>query len=231
MPPPPGPPPKPDSDSPEALGPLLRAVGLDAVPTGRDRTSAAITALAQEVLTLRAELAELRAALDRAQAQADHDALTPLFNRRAFERELRREIALAQRHGAGLCLIFLDLDRFKLVNDRFGHLTGDDVIIAVADLLRRQTRESDIVGRLGGDEFGVVLPQAALPDARRKAAALMQQIAAITVADADAPADAAIRLGASAGVAAWQPGMSAPALIEAADAAMFANKAERRAPG
>jgi diguanylate cyclase (GGDEF)-like protein len=183
------------------------------------------------VLTLREEIAELRLALERAAAQADHDTLTPLFNRRAFERELRREIALAQRHGAGLCLIYIDLDRFKLVNDRFGHLTGDDVIVAVAELLRRQTRESDIVGRLGGDEFGVVLPQAGLADAQRKAQALVRQVGAITVGEPDGAEPVAVRLGASAGVAAWQPGMSAEALLHNADEAMFANKAERRAPG
>lgn len=215
----------------DAAGAILRAVGAPLPLHPADPAGPALHTLAAEILALREEVAELRAALAAAEAQADHDALTPLFNRRAFERELRREIAVAQRHGSPLCLVYVDLDRFKLVNDRFGHLTGDDVLLAVADILRRNTRESDIVGRLGGDEFGIVLVQAGLDDARRKAEQLAGLIARIKVVDPDDPAIVPVTLGASCGVALWKPGMAPAALIQRADEAMFTVKAGRDAQG
>jgi diguanylate cyclase (GGDEF)-like protein len=116
---------------------------------------------------------------------ADNDALCPMFNRRAFEREVRREIALASRFGTPLSLIFTDLDHFKPVNDIYGHATGDAVLLKVSEILLGLTRDTDIVGRLGGDEFGIVLSQATLADSERKALQLTEQIDALTVRGAD----------------------------------------------
>ena len=88
---------------------------------------------------------------------ANHDSLTGLHNRRAFHAQLQRAIDNAGAHGTGNALLYLDLDRFKAVNDGAGHVAGDELLRQLAILLRRQLREHDTVARLGGDEFAVLL--------------------------------------------------------------------------
>ena len=90
---------------------------------------------------------------------ADHDPLTGLFNRRRFEEELERSIRLACRYGQTGALIFFDLDQFKFVNDTSGHRAGDDLLKAVSDTVPELLRGEDVIGRLGGDEFGIILGQ------------------------------------------------------------------------
>lgn len=95
---------------------------------------------------------------------ADHDALTALFNRRRFEEELSRQVAYAARYAQAGAVLLLDLDNFKYVNDTLGHQAGDDLIRAVAGVLRERLRETDALARLGGDEFAVLLPQIESPE-------------------------------------------------------------------
>jgi diguanylate cyclase (GGDEF)-like protein len=209
---------------------LLDALGLDLSRLDR-RTRAAIEALSEEVLALREESAALKTALADAELLADNDALVPIFNRRAFEREVRREIALSGRFQTPLSLIFIDLDNFKLVNDIYGHAAGDSVLLKVADILQDRTRETDIVGRLGGDEFGVVLAHATYDDTQRKAAQLASAIDALEVRDEANPGTQAVRIGASCGVVEWRTGQTAAALIAQADQAMFLDKSRRKAAG
>lgn len=104
---------------------------------------------------------------------ADHDALTGLFNRRRFEEELERQVALAARYGPDGALLLLDLDNFKAVNDSLGHSAGDKLIRSVADLLQERLRRTDVVARLGGDEFAIILPQASAGRARHVAETLL----------------------------------------------------------
>lgn len=209
---------------------LLDALGLDLSQLDR-RTRAAIEALSEEVLALREDSAALKTALADAELLADNDALLPIFNRRAFEREVRREIALSGRFQTPLSLIFIDLDNFKLVNDIYGHAAGDSVLLKVADILQDRTRETDIVGRLGGDEFGVVLAHATYDDTQRKAAQLAAAIDALEVRDEANPDTQAVRIGASCGVVEWRTGQTAAALIAQADQAMFVDKSRRKAAG
>ena len=89
---------------------------------------------------------------------ADHDSLTDLYNRRRFESELERHVSLSRRYGDGAALMMLDLDHFKYVNDALGHHVGDQVIAHVGQLLANRLRSSDILARLGGDEYAVILP-------------------------------------------------------------------------
>lgn len=209
---------------------LLAALGVD---LGRLdlRARAAIEALAEEVIALREEGDTLRARLADAELLADNDTLCPVFNRRAFEREVRREIALSGRFQTPLTLIFIDLDNFKAVNDVYGHAAGDSVLLKVADILLARTRETDIVGRLGGDEFGIVLAHASLEDSRRKAAQLAAAIDALEVRGEEGSTLPPVEIGASCGVVEWAAGQSAAGLIARADQAMFAEKSRRKGEG
>jgi diguanylate cyclase (GGDEF)-like protein len=209
---------------------LLDALGIDLAQLDR-RTRATIEALVEEVLSLREDADALRVALADAELLADNDALLPIFNRRAFEREVRREIALSGRFQTPLSLIFIDLDNFKLVNDIYGHAAGDDVLLKIADILMERTRETDIVGRLGGDEFGVVLAHATYDDTLQKAAQLAASIDVLEVRDEADAATPIVRVGASCGVVEWRSGQTAAALIARADQAMFQEKSRRKASG
>jgi diguanylate cyclase (GGDEF)-like protein len=167
----------------------------------------------------------LKARLSEAEGLADRDALTPLLNRRAFLRELTRVAAFAERYGSAASLVYLDLDGFKAINDRYGHAAGDAALVAVAERLAGLVRESDLVGRLGGDEFAVALVQADATTAAAKAEALAAAIARepLQFGEWSAP----VRL--SWGVAELTPGVPAAAAVAAADAAMYARKRARAA--
>jgi diguanylate cyclase (GGDEF)-like protein len=206
---------------------LLDILGVDLTALGRHER-AALEALSEEVIALREEAAILRTQLADAELLADNDALCPVFNRRAFEREVRREIALAGRFRTPLSLIFIDLDHFKKVNDVFGHAAGDDVLLRISDILLKNTRETDIVGRLGGDEFGIVLAQASHADSLAKASQLTQLIDQLIVCNGDDEAVPEVHIGASCGVAEWQEGQGADTLVARADQDMFAQKARRK---
>ena len=186
---------------------------------------AAVQTLMTEIDDLRGEVARLKARLTEAEGLADRDALTPLLNRRAFLRELSRVRTFSQRYGAPASLVFFDLDGFKSVNDRFGHAAGDAALQAVAERLLANVRESDVVGRMGGDEFGVILVQADRSVAEAKAAALAHAVERepMRFGDWSAP------LHVSYGVAQLQASAEPDALVAEADAAMFQRKRQRGA--
>ena len=206
---------------------LLNVLGVDLGALDL-RTRAAIEALCDEVLALRGDIDALQDALAEAASLADNDSLCPVFNRRAFEREIRREIALAARFRTPLSVIYIDLDHFKQVNDVFGHAAGDEVLVRIAELLLRNTRETDIVGRLGGDEFGIVLAQATAEDSLMKARELAHAVDQLVVRQKGAGSEPPLRIGASCGVAEWQVGQTAEDLLAIADQSMFAQKARRK---
>jgi diguanylate cyclase (GGDEF)-like protein len=91
--------------------------------------------------------------------KARHDALTDLLNHASFTRELGLELERAKRYGSGVTLVFLDFDDFKEINDTYGHRAGDEVLRRVAELLRAELRQSDLAGRMGGDEFAAFLAE------------------------------------------------------------------------
>ena len=181
----------------------------------------ALLTLMGEVDQLRKETRTLRAKIRDLETLADRDAFLPVLNRRAFLREVSKALALAERHDAPSALIYFDLDAFKQINDRHGHAAGDTALHAVASLIAAHTRESDAVGRLGGDEFGVVLMLTPASAAERKAAALAQTIAQ-TPFEHDG---ATLRVGVSWGVRALEKGLDVKTAMADADAAMYAMKA------
>lgn len=140
------------------------------------RVRDAIMGLMSEVDSLRRELTQTRARLDEVEKTADQDGMLPLLNRRAFVRELTRYIAFTGRYNTPASLIYFDLNHLKKTNDTHGHAAGDAVLAHFADVLSKHVRDSDCVGRLGGDEFGVLLSHANQEKALKKADTLAQAL-------------------------------------------------------
>lgn len=186
--------------------------------------SAAVQTLLTEIDDLRGEVGRLKAKLSETEGLADRDALTPLLNRRALIRELGRIRTFAQRYGSPASLVYFDMDDLKGVNDRFGHAAGDAAIRAVAERLLANLRDSDIVGRMGGDEFAVILVQADHATAEGKAAQLARAIEAepLRFGDWSAP------LHVSWGVREISMDAEPETLVADADAAMYSRKRERK---
>ena len=132
--------------------------------------------LTAEIARLRLELDAWKSRAAAAEAAADHDVLTPALNRRGFIGALQKTMAYCQRHGVPAVLLYLDMDGFKSVNDRLGHAAGDAALIAVARLLLANLRESDAVGRMGGDEFALLMLHAGLDEGRAKARQLAEAV-------------------------------------------------------
>jgi len=152
------------------------------------------------------------------------DPLTGLPNRRAFEEDLAREVARAARTGEPLAVVMLDLDRFKAVNDGYGHAAGDAVLRALAARAQGAVRAGDVVARLGGEELGLLLPGADLARAAEVAERLRAALAALPV---DA-AGHALAVTASLGCAVLAPGEPPEALVARADARLYDAKRDGR---
>ncbi|MCX8253521.1 Diguanylate phosphodiesterase [Beijerinckiaceae bacterium RH AL1] len=153
--------------------------------------------------------------------QASTDGLTQLLTRRAFVEEAERAIALATRHRYDLSCIVFDIDHFKVVNDEKGHATGDAVLREIARTARETLRRSDLIGRLGGEEFAILLPHTGPADALNVAEKLRAAIAARTVR----LGDDAVRVTASFGVAQLAPARpDVDGLLDHADQAMYQAK-------
>ncbi len=173
---------------------------------------------------------------ERAQAQADQlealaaqleqlsleDELTDLYNRRGLDLLGGNAVARAARDGSPLCVLFMDLDGLKTINDGFGHAAGDTALITAAAILRATVRETDIVARIGGDEFAAVLVGVSALEAEE----LCERVR--RAAYASAPGEHPLTV--SIGVAALQPGEldTLDELIAAADSAMYATRRQRR---
>ena len=169
---------------------------------------------------------ELRDAQERAQHLADHDALTGLPNRRILEDRLTQALALSQRNRKQTAVMFVDLDRFKAINDSLGHAVGDQVLKEVARRLVKQLRVGDTVCRIGGDEFMVVLPESKRStDAAGVAAKIIE-----TLSQPVRVADRELTVTPSIGIAVFpEDGRDAAMLIRNADAAMYHAKESGRA--
>ena len=183
-----------------------------------------VTALLAENERLKRELAIARARVGELEARADIDPLLDVLNRRGFERELKRALSHVKRYGTQAALMFVDLDGFKANNDRYGHGAGDALLKAVARELIGHVRASDIVGRIGGDEFGVLMWRLEGPQATAKARELETKIANVGIPHGSAR----IEVTASIGVAPLVEDVSPADVIAAADQAMYARKDARR---
>jgi len=209
-------PPRPIADSSEVLG----IPSAELTPKVRD----AIMRLMQEVESLRHELHESQQRIAYLEQLADQDSLAPIANRRAFVRELSRVMAFSERYNAPSSIIYFDVNGMKPINDTYGHPAGDAALMLVADQLVENVRESDIVGRLGGDEFGVILSQADEAAADDKARALTRHIES-------RPLDwngTEISIHVSYGTYTFRGGDTAGDALAAADRAMYRDKQARK---
>ena len=149
---------------------------------------------------------------------SEHDALTGLLNRRGVDVHLERAFALARRHDVPTALILLDLDGFRLVNDRLGHLAGDRLLRRIVEELRRRIRAGDTIARLGGDEFAIIAPYAT-PDA---AEGIARQLLDLVREAAARSTGGEVDVTASIGVSpVGRTGGGAVDALAAADAAMY----------
>ncbi len=170
-------------------------------------------ALLDEIKTLKAQISNLEHA-------ADTDPLVPVKNRRAFIREIERAQTVASRYDIQSCIIFFDLNKFKEINDFYGHGIGDELLIKIGKCLRASVRDSDVVARLGGDEFGVILFKTDEMIAQTKAVILARQITKQRVILPTGE----IFLTAAWGTSPCHPDNSVKQVLDRADRAMYQNK-------
>lgn len=188
-------------------------------PAGQDRTVMVIRDIEEQVQLER----RLEAMTLASHHRAHTDELTNLPNRRAVMRRLEEEIERARRYQRPLSLVILDLDHFKHVNDNHGHTTGDQVLITTADAMDSVIRELDMAGRMGGEEFAVILAETDLAGGHTMADRMRLEIGRRTH---EAPGGGSFRVTASLGVATMEPGssMTLKEFIQAADEALYKAK-------
>jgi diguanylate cyclase (GGDEF)-like protein len=184
----------------------------------------AVMGLMTEVDSLRRELTGTKIRLDELEKAVDQDGMLPLLNRRAFVRELTRYISLADRYNTPAALIYFDLNRLKQTNDTLGHAAGDAVLTHFAQVLLAHIRDSDCIGRLGGDEFGVLLSHAGQETALKKA----DTLAAALEASPTSWNGHVIPVSFAYGAFELKSGDSPDAAIARADQAMYAHKKAQR---
>lgn len=159
------------------------------------------------------------------------DSKTALLNMRGWREAAAKELARADRSSADVGLLMVDLDHFKQINDTWGHPAGDDMLIAVADVLRTETRPTDVVGRFGGEEFVVLLPDTDLAAARVAAERIRQRVAELTVVTTDKRGGPAVISGQTTSIGVATRPDHATALfdlLQAADAAVYMAKESGR---
>ncbi len=218
-------------DQLSGLAEALKAGGVDALSpqlnlalenTAGMRSSA--QALQHQVATSRAEIDQLQAELGRVRHEALLDPLTRVLNRRGFDQRLATMLQQPVEPGRSHCLIMLDIDHFKRVNDTHGHVTGDRVIQALGEVLRAcAPADACSVARYGGEEFAILVPQSTLSQSAALAESVRQRTKALKIRNRKTQ-DVLLTVTVSAGVASLDAGDDAVSLIARADAALYQSK-------
>ncbi len=208
-----------------AAAPASDTVSIVGIPETEltPKVQAAIEKLMSEVERLRTSLDMAHERVAYLERLADEDTLIPIYNRRAFVRELSRIVSYAERYGTPSSVLYFDINDMKAINDRLGHAAGDAVLRHVAETLIANLRESDVVGRLGGDEFGVILTHADQALAQEKAAALAAAIENMPYGWNGH----SLELSVAFGPYTFSGGENAGEALDRADQAMYAHKQTR----
>ncbi len=185
-----------------------------------DKWAAMSVSERSNVEELKAEISRLKAYVKDLERAADTDPLIPVYNRRAFLRELSRAQSIFDRYNIMTSVLYFDLNDFKAVNDRYGHVVGDDLLISIGRTLQSHIRDCDLVARLGGDEFGVLLFKTDEVLGQDKAESLADLIKEASVKTPRGN----ISVSTSYGVALVKSGVSPERILSEADADMYRNK-------
>ena len=212
-------------DSGAPVRPALDVATVAGIPANEftPKVREAIEMLMAEVQRMREELQQAQQRVAHLEKLADEDSLVPVSNRRAFVRELGRIMAYSERYGTQSSVLYFDIDGMKDINDKHGHAAGDAALKTVGEVLLNNVRESDVVGRLGGDEFGVILAQADSAAANEKATTLT---AAIENASFEWKG-VRLTLSVSYGAYAFDGAEEASTALDMADRAMYEQKQQR----
>ncbi len=202
------------------LLPLVEQGEVEAVVTLVRRVSGAFDERSVELARTLVDQAATALALVHARAEAGTDPVAGCLNHRAMRRRLDEEIGRATRAGTPLSCILIDLDDFKLVNDRYGHQAGDAVLREVVGALVGELRAADRVARYGGDEFVAILPNAGLRAAAAAAMRVLERMRAVSTSHGEPG------IAASIGVAEWHAPMTTDDLLQACDVALLRSKRE-----
>ncbi len=183
-----------------------------------------LSALRHQLLEKNLDLSDansaLKKALERVKELASRDPLTGAYNRRVMVEQLERQVVYKQRHCTASSVIMIDLDHFKDINDMHGHAIGDQALKSVVDTVQKELRDGDVLARIGGEEFLVLLPQADREAGRQTAERLRAAVSAIVLLRAARR----VPLRASFGVAELIPGEDADAWLRRADLALYLAK-------
>ena len=182
--------------------------------------SAALSALLTEIRRLEELLQESRSRVEELVRTADQDILLPVLNRRALMREIARFIDFTERYGTRSSLLFLDIDGFKAINDTHGHAAGDSVLRQFCEFLAANIRSSDILARVGGDEFAIIFPANSAQQARVKSEYLSRRLSDQPPVWAGTP----VRLTFAHGACELVAGLAADDALAEADRDMYAAK-------
>jgi len=187
---------------------------------GTEDMKTSVQSLQHEVINSQTEIMRLRDDLERARSEAMIDPLTNILSRQGFDQHLATVLELEPEAGRQHCLVMLDVDHFKKVNETHGHLMGDRVIQGLGEILRQSAAvEAHAVARFGGEEFAIVLPHSSLDEAAQLAEAVRARAKAMKIRNRSTQ-EVMFSITVSGGVTAMQPGDDASALIARADAAL-----------
>ncbi len=189
-----------------------------------ERTQALEAVVEERTRHLNQEIARREALEDELRQLANTDALTGAANRRHFLEICDTELQRARRYGRPMALLMMDIDHFKRINDSHGHAFGDEVLKRLVETCQADLRGQDVLGRLGGEEFAVVMPECTLEAAESVAERLRRTLAAVAVPTAGGSVDFTVSIG----VVDWAPERSLEATLERADKAMYAAKSAGR---